>query len=83
MTAIVGHHDLCSGEIKFYFVEVEKLNGSDAIIVDDAELQTIDEINGDEWNSEVVRVLRGETRADRWTQREMENILRKRFAFLQ
>jgi hypothetical protein len=83
MTACVAHHDICSGEIRFYFVPIVKLNGADAIIVDDAELQTIDEINGDEWNSEVVRVLRGETRADSWTQREMENILRKRFAFLQ
>jgi hypothetical protein len=83
MTAIVGHHDICSGETKFYFVSVEKLNGEDAIIVDDVELQTIREINGDPWNSEVVRILRGPTRADKWLENEMTKILKERFSFLQ
>jgi hypothetical protein len=83
MTAIVGHFDIFTEDIKFYFVPVEKLNGEDAIIVDDVELETIREINDDPWNEEVVRILRGETRADSWTKREIENILRKRFAFLQ
>jgi hypothetical protein len=82
MTACVAHHDLCSGEIKFYFVEVEKLNGEDAILVDDEELQTISEINGDRWNDEVVRVLRGETRSNHWLELEMTNILKERFSFL-
>lgn len=82
MTAIVGHHDLYSGEVRFYFVPVEKLNGEDAILVDDEELQTIREINDDKWNEEVVRVLRGETRANHWLENEMTQILRQRFAFL-
>ena len=82
MTACVAHHDLCSGEIKVYFVEVEKLNGEDAILVDDEELQTISEINGDRWNDEVVRVLRGETRSNHWLELEMTNILKERFSFL-
>jgi hypothetical protein len=79
MTAICGHYDIATGDIRFHFVEIEKLNGEDAILVDDEELQTIREINGDEWNDEVVR---GETRADIWTRREIENILKKRFSFL-
>jgi hypothetical protein len=82
MTAICGHYDIATGDIRFHFVKVEKLNGEDAILVDDEELQTISEINGDEWNDEVVRVLRGETRANKWLEIEMENILRERFAFL-
>ena len=81
-TAIVAHQDICSNEIKFYFVPIEKLNGDDAIPVDDADLETISSINRDPWNNEVVRILRGETRADIWTQREMEKILRDRFSFL-
>jgi hypothetical protein len=82
MTACVAHHDICSGEIKFYFVPIEKLNGEDAILVDDEELQTIREINADPWNDEVVRILRGQTRADKWLENEMTQILQKRFAFL-
>jgi len=82
MTAICGHYDIATGDIRFHFVEIEKLNGEDAILVDDTELQTIREINDDEWNDEVVRVLRGQTRADKWLENEMTQVLEERFAFL-
>ena len=81
MTAIVGHFEYATGELAFHFVEIESLNGELAIDVE-GELETVESINGDEWNTEVVRVLRGGTRADSWTKHEIEDILRKRFAFL-
>jgi hypothetical protein len=81
MTAIVGHFEYATGVLAFHFVEVEQLNGEPAVDVE-GELQTVDSINNDLWNMEVVRILRGRTRADSWTKSEIENILRKRFAFL-
>jgi hypothetical protein len=81
MTAIVGHYEFATGVLAFHFVEVAQLNGEPAVDVE-GELQTIDSINDDPWNMEVVRILRGRTRADRWTKSEIENILKERFAFL-
>jgi hypothetical protein len=81
MTAIVGHYEYATGVLTFHFVEVEQLNGELAIDVE-GELQTVDSINNDLWGMEIVRVLQGRTRADSWLKREMENILKKRFAFL-
>lgn len=81
MQAVVGSFDIATDEVRFFFVEVEKLDGEPAIDVE-GELTKVSAINDDGYGFEIVQVL-GEAEApDKDLADELAGILKRRFEFL-